>query len=96
MNSAQIHGGYFDDKALLAMGAAFDQACCSLRHLAPDERVHELLAKRIIAAAGNGELDPMRLHSEAIMGFHVDDSSVPVVSVGIAPSPSYAVVAHAA
>ena len=97
MNSAHIHGGCFDDKALFAMGAAFDHACCSLRHLAGVEEVRQLLAKRVIGAAGNGELDPMRLHAQAIMGFGVADSSVSVVSVGrVAPSPAYAVVAHAA
>ena len=97
MNSAHIDGGCFDDKALFAMGAAFDQACRSLRHLAPDEKVRELLAKRITEAAGRGELDPMRLHSQAIVGFGVDDLSVSIVGVGrIARSPAYAVVAHAA
>jgi hypothetical protein len=59
--------------------------------------VRELLAKRIIEAARSGELDPMRLHSQALIGFSIDDVSMPVVSVGrIAPNPAYAVVAHAA
>jgi hypothetical protein len=38
----------FDDKAVSAIGAAFDQACHSLRHFAHFDRVHELVAKRII------------------------------------------------
>jgi hypothetical protein len=41
----------FDDKAIRAMGAAFDQACRSLRHFAHFDRVPELVAKRIIEAA---------------------------------------------
>jgi hypothetical protein len=59
--------------------------------------VRELIAKRIIEAAKNGERDPIRLHSQAIIGFSIDDVSMPVGSVGrTAPSPAYAAVAHAA
>jgi hypothetical protein len=87
----------FDDEATLAMGHAFDQACASLGKLACAEKVRELVAKRIIEAARNGELDPVRLHSQALLGFSIDDVSMPVVSVGrTAPSPAYAAVAHAA
>jgi hypothetical protein len=97
MNIDPIQDVSFDDEATLAMGAAFDQACSSLRHFARVERVRELVAKRIIEAARNGELDPIRLHSQAIMGFSIDDLSMPVVSVGrTVPSPAYAAVAHAA
>jgi hypothetical protein len=72
----------FDDKAVRAMGAAFDQACRSLRHFAHFDRVHDLVAKRIIEAAKNGERDPIRLHWQAVMGFSIDDVSMPVDSVG--------------
>ena len=97
MNIVPIQDVYFDDKAILAMGAAFDQASSSLRHLARVDKVRELIAKRIIEAATNGELDPNRLHSQALMGFSIDDVSMPVVSVGgTPPSPAYAAVAHAA
>ena len=41
----------FDDKAVRAMGAAFDQACHSFRNFAHLDRVRELVAKRIIKAA---------------------------------------------
>jgi hypothetical protein len=78
----------FDDKATLAMGAAFDQACSSLGKLARAEEVRELLAKRIIDAARNGELDPVRLHSQALSGFSIEDVSMPVVSVGPMPPAS--------
>ena len=92
-----IQDVFFDDKATLAMEAAFDQACSSLRHLARADKVRELIAKRIIEAATNGELDPNRLHSQALMGFSIDDVSIPVVSVGgTSPSPAYGEVAHAA
>lgn len=87
----------FDDEATLAMGAAFDQACSALRHLVGAGNVRDFIAKRIIEAAKNGERDPIRLHSQALMGFGVDDVSMPVVSVGrTIPSPAYAAVAHAA
>jgi hypothetical protein len=49
----------FDDEAVRAMGAAFDQACRSLRHFAHLDRVRELVAKRIIEAAKKGERDPI-------------------------------------
>jgi hypothetical protein len=69
MNIVPIQYSYFDDKAIRAMGAAFDQACRSLRHFAHFDRVPELVAKRIIEAAKNGERDPIRLHWQAVMGF---------------------------
>jgi hypothetical protein len=71
----------FDDEAVRAMGAGFDQACRSLRHFAHFGRVRELVAKRIIEAAKNGERDPIRLHWQAVMGFSLDDVSMPVDSV---------------
>jgi hypothetical protein len=59
--------------------------------------VREFIAKRIIEAAISGERDVIRLHSQALMGFSIDDVSMPVASVGrTAPSPAYATVAHAA
>ena len=71
----------FDDKAVRAMGAAFDQACRSLRHFAHFDRVRELVAKRIIEAAKNGERDPIRLQWQAVVGFSFDDVSMPVDSI---------------
>jgi hypothetical protein len=71
----------FDDEAIRAMGTAFDQACRSLRDFAHFDRVRELVAKRIIEAAKNGERDPIRLHWQAVMGFSIDDVSIPVDSV---------------
>jgi hypothetical protein len=96
MNIVPIQDVSFDDEATRAMGAAFDQACVSLRHLARADKVRELIAKRIIEAAINGERDPVRLHSQALMGFSIDDVSMPDASVGrTAPSPAYATVAQA-
>jgi hypothetical protein len=88
----------FDDKEIRAMGAAFDQACRSLRHFAHFDRVRELVAKRIIEAAKNGERDPIRLHWQAVMGFSIDDVSIRVDSVGrnLPIPPVYASIAHVA
>jgi hypothetical protein len=72
----------FDDKAIRAMGAAFDQACRSLRHFAHFDRVPELVAKRIIEAAKNGERDPIRLHWQAVRGFSFDEVSMRADGVG--------------
>lgn len=97
MNIVSIQDVSFDDEATLAMGAAFDQACISLRHFACADRVRALIAKRIVEAAKNGERDPIHLHSTAIMGFSIDDVSVPVVSVGRHPPvPVYASIARVA
>ena len=97
MNMVPIQDVCFDDEATRAMGAAFDKACSSLRHFAGADKVRELVAKRIIEAAINGELDPIRLQSQAVIGFSIDDVSTPVVSVGgTPPGPAYAAVAHAA
>jgi hypothetical protein len=87
----------FDDKAIRAMGAAFDQACHSFRNFAHFDRVREVVAKRIIEAAKNGERDPIRLQWQAVIGFSFDDVSMPVDSVGRnLPVPVYASIAHVA
>ncbi|MFZ0101620.1 MAG: hypothetical protein WAL49_04985 [Pseudolabrys sp.] len=75
-----IQDVWFDDAATLAMGVAFDQACKSLRKLG--SAVPEIIANRIIAAAKNGELDPARLYEQALKVFGMDDTSMPVISVG--------------
>lgn len=73
MNMVPTRDVIFDYDATTAMGAAFDRACGSLGHLARADIVRELLAKRIVETAKNGELDPMRLHSQALMGFDTDN-----------------------
>ena len=72
MKLVPIQDVCFDDQATLAMGAAFDQACGSLAHFARAD-VRQLLAKRIIEAAIRGEVDPVRLHSQALTGFSIDN-----------------------
>jgi hypothetical protein len=87
----------FDDAATLAMGEAFDQACKSLRNFGSACTVRQIIAKRIIDAAKNGERDPARLHEQALIPFGIEDMSMLVVSVGRdPPSQPTLLVTHAA
>ena len=87
----------FDDAATLAMGEAFDHALRSLRRIGNSVTVREMIAKRIIAAAKNGERDPARLYEQALIPFGTEDMSMFVVSVGRdSPVRAYASVTHAA
>jgi hypothetical protein len=97
MNIIPIQDVFFDDETTLAMGEAFDQACVSLRRFRNLIIARELIAKRIIAAAKNGERDPARLCEQALIPFGIEDMSMLVISVGRdSPVPAYASVAHAA
>ena len=97
MNSIPIQDVWFDDAATLTMGEAFDHACKSLHRFGTLITARELLAKRIVDAAKNGERDPARLHAQALIPFGIEDMSVLVVSVGRDPVPTaYTSVAHAA
>ena len=97
MSSIPIQNVAFDDTATSAMGEAFDKACKSLRSFGTDCTVREIIARRIVAVARNGERDPARLHEQALIPFGIEDMSVLVVSVGRDPPvPAYASVAHAA
>lgn len=97
MNIIPIKDISFDDIATSAMGEAFDRACKSLRNFGFACTVREIIAKRIIDAAKNGERDPTRLHQQALVPFGIEDMSMLVVSVGSnVPVPAYASVTHAA
>ena len=91
MDSIPIQNGGFDDAATLAMGEAFDKACKSLRSFGTACRVREIIAKRIIAVATNGERDPARLRDQALLALGIEETSMLVVSVGRDPPvPAYA------
>ena len=95
MNVISIHNVAFDDAATSAMGEAFDRACEAVRRYGP--KVREMIAKRIIDAAKNGERNPIRLQEQALIPFGIEDMSVLVVSVDRErPLPAYASVMHAA
>jgi hypothetical protein len=52
----------FDPEHVLAMGAAFDQACRSLQLSDTDDPLTKLIAGKIIDAALAGERDSARLY----------------------------------
>ena len=97
MSSIPIQNVAFDDTATSAMGEAFDKACKSLRSFGTACTVREIIAKRIIAVATNGERDPARLRDQALLALGIEETSMLVVSVGRDPPvPAYASVTHAA
>ena len=63
-----LEGGVFEPEATAAMGDAFDTAWKDLHYAGQPEVVRELIAKRIIASANKGELDPLRLRAAAVNG----------------------------
>ena len=91
MSSIPTQHVAFDDTATSAMGEAFDKACKSLRSFGTARTAREIIAKRIVAVARNGERDPARLHEQALIPFGIEDMSILVVSVGRDPPvPAYA------
>jgi hypothetical protein len=59
--------GAFDDQATRVMGEAFDAAVAALRTEQP-AIFYERIAERIIAAANDGERDPVRLRHAGLAG----------------------------
>jgi hypothetical protein len=82
MSTIPVQEVFFDDKATLAMGEAFDRACVALRGSGISAAVREIIARRIIGSARNGERDPSRLCEQAIVPFGIEDMSMLVVSLG--------------
>ena len=74
-----LEHGAFEPEATAAMGEAFEAACKELHDVGERELVRKLIAKRIIAAASKGELDPVRLRGAALTGLSVKQMS-PVAS----------------
>lgn len=58
--------GSFDEHMTAVMGEAFDYACAQLHDAAQPAIVFEVIARRIIGAAGKGERDPFRLRDNAL------------------------------
>ena len=56
----------FDDEVTRIMGEAFDAACKDLGDTGWPSIAHDVMAKRIIAAAKTGERDPTRLRDIAV------------------------------
>jgi hypothetical protein len=70
INSSTEHG-VFEPEATAAMGEAFDAACEELHCTSQPQVVRELIATLVIAAASQGELDPIRLRMVALAGFAI-------------------------
>jgi hypothetical protein len=60
--------GVFDDAAVRSIGRAFDAACKELKDTGQPDVVHEVMVKRIIAAARKGERNVTRLRDAALTG----------------------------
>jgi len=58
----------FDDTATRVMGEAFDAACRELHDTGQPQLVHEVMAKRAIAAAEKGERNVLRRRDIALAG----------------------------
>jgi hypothetical protein len=61
-----LEHGVFEPEATTAMGEAFEAACKELHKVGQLQMVRSVLAKRIVAAARGGELDPVRLRTAAL------------------------------
>lgn len=67
-------GAVFDDRAAQIMGEAFDTARKDLHDTGQPPIICEVIAKRIINAAKNGQRDPVRLRNAGLsaLGFNDD------------------------
>ena len=70
-----IQSGVFEPELVAAMGEAFDTACKELHCAGQPEVVRELIAKRIIASASKGKLEPARLRTAALSGLPLTEMS---------------------
>jgi hypothetical protein len=61
-----IPAGVFDDASTKIMGEAFDAACKALHDSSDPKLAHEIIARRIILAARQGERDVVRLRDAAL------------------------------
>jgi hypothetical protein len=77
-----IEYGVFEPEATAAMGEAFEAACKELRDVGQLQMVRKVVARRIIASARGGELDPVRLRTVALSGLLVAETSpgIPLIS----------------
>jgi len=76
LRTAEQAGKVFDDDATRIMGEAFDSACKTLHDRGQPQIVYEVIAKRIIQAARNGERDPVRLRNAGLAGLRLDKDAI--------------------
>jgi hypothetical protein len=77
--------GVLDDATVRNICGAFDLACKQLNDAGQPDVVHEVMIKRIIAAARRGERDVKRLRDAGLTGPAIE-SSVQAVPTGGATS----------
>jgi hypothetical protein len=76
MNSrVSIQDVWFDDETMRAMSEAFDQACDALGNFGEGVTVREIIVKRIIEVAKNGERNPVRFYQQALKALGIDEMS---------------------
>ena len=83
--SSSTHDSCFDEATLAAMIVAYDQACRSLQFSGLTPIVREMIGKRIIEAAKQGERDPKILHQQALKTLQHRGSGKRTRSVGLLP-----------
>ncbi len=64
-----LAGTAFEPDVTRAMGVAFVDACASLGLLDRADPATELIAKKIIELAKQGERDPARMHDQVVKFF---------------------------
>ena len=64
-----LNGIAFDPETIEVLGAAFERALQSLRLADRSDLATELLAKKMIEVAQQGERDPERLCERTLQGF---------------------------
>jgi hypothetical protein len=65
--------GVFDDATVHDIGRAFDLACKQLNDSGQPDVVHEVMIKKIIAAARRGERDVKRLRDAGLTGLRTSN-----------------------
>ena len=68
-----VQSAAFELETIAAMTEAFEAACKELHDTGQPPIVYEVIAKRIIDAAKNGERDPARLRNAGLAAFGFDN-----------------------
>ncbi len=66
-------GTSFDPETISLLAAAYDKATAELHERGQPKPAREVVAKRIIALAINGERDPDRLYKSALLALGVPE-----------------------
>jgi hypothetical protein len=84
--------GCLDDQAILAMALAYDRACALLRSFGNESTVQQIMAKRIIEVAAEGErVTPMSLQRQTARALGIDEMPEPLAAWVSSP-PTYALI----